>query len=280
MSPFDDDVSMGAWSDEELLRGTAADPDPALTALVAMLRESAEAPGPRPTDALATLLRTGCAPGPVTPHAPIPVAASTAVPLATRLRRLTSRAAALGLAAKIALTAGVAVASVGTAAAIEGVPAGVQERAATTLGHIVAVFTPGAHGDPDEGAPATPTQSPNGAAAVPGASGTASHRPTQHALPTDLPTSAESGGESRGEFPDPATSKRADRADHVGSSGSGDAAAPGPSSAAAQDAHATDHATEPTRGASDSKTRRPDPASTTAATPEPTAEPTHAGNRD
>ena len=134
MSSFDDDTGVRD-TDEELLRGTAVNADLALTALVAMLRESVEAPGPRPTDALATLLRTGRVPPAVRAPAPIPLAASTAVPLAARLRRLASRAAGLGLAAKIALSAGVAVASVGTAAAIGGVPVAVQERATDTLGH-------------------------------------------------------------------------------------------------------------------------------------------------
>jgi hypothetical protein len=283
MSPFDDDEDMRARSDEELLRGAAVDADPGLTALIAMLRESAEAPGPRPTDALATVLRTGRVPGAVTARAPIPVAASTAVPLAARFRRLASRAAALGLAAKIALTAGVAVASVGTAAAVGAVPAGVQERAAATLGHIVAVFTPGSHRDPDDGSGATPRPSPSGAAAIPDGSGTASHRPTPHASPTDLPTSAEPGGESRGGLPDPATSNRDLPADRRDSSGSGDATAPGQSSAAAQDAHATDRAPEPSsspsNGGNGSSDRTPTAAATPEPTPTPTPEPTRAGNR-
>jgi hypothetical protein len=278
VSPVDDDTSMSAWSDEELLRGTAVNADPALTAFVAMLRESAEASGPRPTDALATVLRTGRVPGAVTARAPIPVAASTAVPLAVRVRRLTSRAAALGLAAKIALTAGVAVASVGTAAAVGGVPAGVQERATETLGHIVAVFAPGSRGDSDDGSLATPSQSPTGAAA--GASGTASHRPTQQASPTALPTSAEPRSEARKELPGPATSNPVAPADRSGSSDSGDATVPGPSSAAAQDAHATDRPTEPSSGASNGSSgtsdREPTPA---APTPAPTTEPTHDASR-
>jgi hypothetical protein len=269
VSPADDDTSMSAWSDEELLRGTAVNADPALTAFVAMLRESAEASGPRPTDALATVLRTGRVPGAVTARAPIPVAASTAVPLAVRVRRLTSRAAALGLAAKIALTAGVAVASVGTAAAVGGVPAGVQERATETLGHIVAVFAPGSRGDSDDGSLATPSQSPTGAAAA-GASGTASHRPTQQASPTALPTSAEPRSEARKELPGPATSNPVAPADRSGSSDSGDATVPGPSSAAAQDAHATDRPTEPSSGASNGSSGTSDGEPTPAATTEPT----------
>jgi hypothetical protein len=268
VSPADDDTSMRAWSDEELLRGTAVNADPALTAFVAMLRESAEVPGPRPTDALATLLRTGRVPRAVTERAPIPVAASTAVPLAARVRRLASRAAALGLAAKIALTAGVAVASVGTVAAVGGVPAGVQERAAETLGHIVAVFTPGSHSDPDEVSPSAPGQSPSDAAAVPGAS----HRPTQRPSPTGLPTSTDPGRE----LPDPATSNHADAA---GTAGSREATDPGSSSAAAQDTSATDRATEPNRSASGSNDGKPEPAPTAEPTPAPTAEPPHAANR-
>ena len=266
MSPVDDDTSMSAWSDEELLRGTAVNADPALQAFVAILRESAEVPGPRPTDALATVLRTGRVPRAAAAPAPIPVAASTAVPLAARLRRLTSRAAALGLAAKIALTAGVAVASVGTVAAVGGVPAGVQERAAETLGHIVAVFRPG-H-DAGQGSPAAPGQSPSGAAAVPGAS----LRPTQHPSPTDLPTSAGSGRE----LPDPATSNRADAA---GTAGSGEATAPGSSSTAAKDAPASDSATGPHLAGSGSTAWRPTPAPTAAPTPAPTVAPTRAANR-
>ncbi|HEX5332774.1 MAG TPA: hypothetical protein VFW79_09025 [Cellulomonas sp.] len=255
--------------DEELLRGTAVNADPALTALVAMLRESAEAPGPRPTDALATMLRTGRAPGAVTPR---PVAASTAVPLAVRVRRLTSRAAALGLAAKIALTAGVAVASVGTAAAVGGLPAGVQERASETLGHIVAVLAPGHQRDTDDGTPAAPTQSPNGAAALPGAAGSASQRPTQHASPADLAASAEARGEARKELPDAATSNRAVPAPGPGSADSGDSTAPGPSSAEAQDAHAADRAAGPSTGASNG-TEATDQEATASATPTPTPTP-------
>ena len=272
MSPFDDDTGMSAWSDEELLRGTAVNADPAMTALVAMLRESAEAPGPRPTDALATLLRTGRALGAVHAPAPIPVVASTAVPLAARLRRLASRAAALGLAAKIALTAGVAVASVGTAAAIGGVPAAVQERATETLGHIVAVFAPGSQRDSDNG-PAGPTQSPSGASVVPAASGSASDRPTQHASPTDLPSVAELRGDVRKELPEPAESNRAAPAGDPGSASSSDATAPDPSSAEAQGERATD----PRTGASNGNGPA-DPQATAPAPPTP-PEPTRAAGR-
>ncbi|CAN5355493.1 hypothetical protein BH11ACT1_BH11ACT1_02000 [soil metagenome] len=266
MSPFDDDRIMRA-GDEELLRGTAVNAEPALTALVAMLRESAEAPGPRPTDALATLLRTGRAPGAVAPR---PFAASKAVPLAVRLRRLMSRAAALGLAAKIALTAGVAVASVGTAAAVGGLPSGVQERASETLGHIVAVFAPGHQHDTDDGASTTPT--PNGAAALPGTAGSDSQRPTQDASPTDLPTSAEARGEARKGLPDAATSNRAAPEQGPGAAGSASSTAPGPSSAQAQDAHSADRAVDPSPGTSNGNeaTGR---ETTAAATPTPTPTP-------
>ena len=266
MSPFDDDTGVRDM-DEELLRGMAVTADPALTALVAMLRESAEAPGPRPTDALATALRTGRVPGAVPAPAPIPVAASTAVPIAARLRRLASRAAALGLAAKIALTAGVAVASVGTAAAIVGVPAAVQERATETLGHIVAVFAPGSQRDADYG-PAGPSQSPSGAAVVPGASGSASDRPTQHASPTDVPSIAELRGEVRKELPEPAESNRAAPAGGPGSASSSHTTAPEPSSAAAQGTHAADRATDPRTGASNGDGPA-DPQATAPATPTP-----------
>lgn len=275
MSLFDDDKIMRA-GDEELLRGTAVNADPALTALVAMLRESAEAPGPQPTDALATLLRTGRAPGTVAPR---PVAASTAVPLAVRVRRLTSRAAALGLAAKIALTAGVAVASVGTAAAVGALPAGVQERASETLGHIVAVLAPGHQRDTD-GAPAAPTPSPSGVAALPGAAGSASQRPTQHASPTGLPTPADTRDEASKELPEPATSNRAVPAQGSGSADSRDSTAAGPSSAQAQDAHAADRAADPSPNATsgnDSSGREATASATP--TPAPTPEQTRSAGR-
>ena len=267
MSSFDDDTGVRD-TDEELLRGTAVNADLALTALVAMLRESAEAPGPRPTDALATLLRTGRVPGAVPAPVPIPLAASTAVPLAARLRRLASRAAGLGLAAKIALSAGVAVASVGTAAAIGGVPVAVQERATDTLGHIVAVFAPGSQRDTDNTSPAGPTQSPSGAADVPGPWGSASDRRTQHASPTDLPTGAELRGEVRKELPEPAESNRAAPAPGPGSASSRDATAPEPSSAEAQRTHAADRATDPGAGASNGNGPT-DPQETATATPMP-----------
>ncbi|PVU82832.1 hypothetical protein DDP54_07235 [Cellulomonas sp. WB94] len=275
MSHFDDDMGVRD-SDEELLRGRAINADPALTAFVAMLRESAEVPGPRPTDALATLLRTGRAPGAVSAPAPIPVAAWTAVPFAVRVRRLTSRVAALGLAAKIALTAGVAVASVGTAAAVGAVPDAVQERATQTLGHIVAVFAPGSQRDSDDSSTAGTSQSPNGGAVLPGASGSASDRPTQTASPTDLPTGAELRGEGRQPLPEPAVSNRAVPAYGPGSAAPGDTTAPGPSSAEAQGAHATDRAAAPGTDASNGS-GQVDPGTTS--TPTPTPEPTHSAGR-
>jgi hypothetical protein len=272
----DDDQSMSARSDEELLRGLAADADPALTALVAMLRASADDPAPRPTDALATLLRTGRAPDPVAAAIPTTVP----VPLGTRLRRLTSRVAALGLAAKIALTAGVAVASVGAAATLHVGPDVVQRGAAATLGHLVQVFTPGSHAAPDPGhhVPAEPAAGTGDDGAVPGVP---SHHPTSTESPTSLPKSAEDGrtltgpvGSGHTEPTDPAVA-----ADH------------GLPLSGSQAVRPSDPATDPSKGVLGSGSGLPGlsehaPTSTSTVTPSPTpnpmpsADPSHAAHGD
>lgn len=267
MTWSDDDQSMSARSDEELLRGMAADADPALTALVAMLRASADDPAPRPTDALATLLRTGVAPVPVAARASR-TSTSVTIPFGTRLRRLSGRAAALGLAAKIALTAGVAVASVGAAATIHAGPEVVQERAAATWGSIVHVLAPASHAAPPHGAPAAPEGAAGDDEAVPGAP---SHRPGSTASPTTLPAPAD----DRRVLLDPAGSDHTAPSSQAGQADQGSHRLP---LAPDQAVRPTDPATEPTRsafgGMSQLSGAVPTPAPPWA--PTPSAEPTHA----
>lgn len=132
MRPADDDSSV--WTtDEDLLAGRREAQEPGLTALVAALRATADAPAPPPSDALRAVLAGTEQPGPTRGGA----SGSAAARAAARW------ASSLGMAGKVALGAGLAVASVGAAAAVEGVPDAVQEPAREIVGWVVEAVVPG-----------------------------------------------------------------------------------------------------------------------------------------
>ncbi|WP_155859504.1 hypothetical protein [Cellulomonas sp. KRMCY2] len=128
-----------------VLAGAAAPDEPELSAFVASLRAAADVPGPRPTAALQQLLDEGLAPAVASRRTPAPVR-----------RRPGRTLTGLGLAAKIALGAGLAAASVAGAAAFDGVPDVIQEPARAIVSGVVDLVTPGGSGQqspagPDEG---------------------------------------------------------------------------------------------------------------------------------
>lgn len=138
MSFLSDDEDVRTVADDLLLAGRdAPGGEPALAAFVAAVRALADEPAPPPTPALATLLRDGL---PVTAAAPIrrPRAAASA---GLRLRRTLRWAAGLGLAGKVVLGAGAAVAGVTGVATFPAVPDAVQEPVRSTLGDIGQWFT-------------------------------------------------------------------------------------------------------------------------------------------
>ena len=140
MSPVDDDQNMRALddTDELLLTGRAVPPAEAgLAGLVAELRATAAEPAPRPSAALSALLRDGLPPSP----APVRSVAGARSIRAAAWRHPWRTAAGLGLAARIVLGAGVAVASVGGAAAIDGVPDVVQRPARAVVSGVADLFT-------------------------------------------------------------------------------------------------------------------------------------------
>ena len=151
MSPFDDDQDMREYEDgdERLLTGQADPARTELAAFVTALRATAAEPAPRPSAALSALLRDGLAP-------PFARSAVVVAPRRTPWRYV----AGLGLAAKILLGAGVAVASVTGAATIDAVPDAVQHPAHAVVAGVVGLFAPAAEsGRPAEPEPAEPAPS-------------------------------------------------------------------------------------------------------------------------
>jgi hypothetical protein len=168
VSAFDDDLDMKAHQDELLLRGRPMPSEPELAAFVSALRSTAAEPAPAPNLALAALLRDGLAPPSAGPTRVRPAAAREQSRLRTRLRAV----AGLGLAAKIVLGAGVAVASVTGAATIDAVPDVVQRPASAVVSGVVHLFEPAAA--PVKHAPARPAPQPGSTAApTPGPGATA-----------------------------------------------------------------------------------------------------------
>ena len=166
MSPFDDDQDMRALDDSDELLLTGQDVPPAeaaalagLAGFVAELRATALEPAPRPSAALGALLRDGLPPSAASARSAVPVrsavgARSVRVP---GWRHPWRTAAGLGLAAKFVLGAGVAVASVGGAATIDGVPDAVQRPARAVVSGVAGLFTGGpAVRDPGEPGPVAP----------------------------------------------------------------------------------------------------------------------------
>jgi hypothetical protein len=113
---FDDDVDMReqAWADR-LLQGDAVDAESGLSDLIAAVRASADAPAPTPNAALATLLRDGL------PSADVPAARS--MPEQVRYwGSRTFRVGVAGVAASLAMGAGVATAAAGGGGPLSYVP--------------------------------------------------------------------------------------------------------------------------------------------------------------
>jgi hypothetical protein len=183
MSPFDDDQDMRALddTDELLLTGQGVPPAEAglagrdvsdgLAGFVAELRATAQEAAPRPSAALGALLRDGLPPSRVAVRSSARSAAGARSIRASAWRHPWRSVAGLGLAAKIVLGAGVAVASVGGAATIDAVPDAVQRPARAVVTGVAGLFST----DPavrDPGAPApvgTTSTTPSPTAVPPGA---------------------------------------------------------------------------------------------------------------
>ncbi|MBC7551438.1 MAG: hypothetical protein H7269_11210, partial [Cellulomonas sp.] len=162
-------------TDELLLTGRAVPPTEAgLAGFVADLRATAAEPAPRPSAALSALLRDGL------PPSPVPVRSVTgARPIrASAWSHPWRTAAGLGLAGRIVLGAGGAVASVGGAAAIDGVPDVVQRPARAVVSGVAGLFTT----DPAAREPDAP-----GSVAPVGPRSTADPSPAATSSPTATP---------------------------------------------------------------------------------------------
>jgi len=147
VSVFGDDQDMRDIQDELLLAGRPVASEPELTAFVAALRVTAAEPAPGPNAALAAVLRNGLPPASAAP--PVQVAVG-------RARNPLRWVAGLGLAAKILLGAGVAVASVTGAATIPAVPGALQRPALAVVHGVVGLFAPDAVAPAHAPAPRAP----------------------------------------------------------------------------------------------------------------------------
>lgn len=156
MSPRDDDDGVWTMRDDDLIAGRAVEDEPELAGFVAALRATADEPAPAPTPALRAVLEHGRR----TPRGPS-----------------ARRRSALRVAARITLGAGVAVASVTGAAALEAVPAVVREPARSVVESVVRVLAPGSHGPESSPVPAW-----SGEDGVP-----ATHAPTSGRSPSPSP---------------------------------------------------------------------------------------------
>lgn len=155
MTGFDDYEGMRSQDDELLLTGRPVPGDGALVDLFDSLRAMAHEPAPAPTAELAALLEAGLPPR-VAP-VPFPVLVGRAV------RRRASTAGrwvgGLGLAGKVVLGAGIAMAGVTGAATIPAVPDVVQQPAHTVLVDVGRVF--GGGGVEPAPAPSSSTAAPH-----------------------------------------------------------------------------------------------------------------------
>lgn len=176
MSRFDDDEDMRDRADEQLLAGAELPADRPLADLLGELRATATGPLPAPNPRLAAVLRDGLPPQPV----PVPVEVPSGDrPAASTSARLLRWAAGLGVAAKIALGAGVAVAAVTGAAELPGVPEQVSGPARGIVEGVTG-WVDGHH-------------------AIPGPTATASPRPTS--APSDAPAEPSGVPSSPGRLP-------------------------------------------------------------------------------
>ena len=245
MSAFDDNQDMRAQSDELLLTGHAVPDEPGLVDLVAAVRRSVDAPAPRPSPALSMLLRDGLAAVP-----------ARGVPVRRRLQLVGRYIAGLGLAAKIALGAGIAFAGVTGAATIGAVPDVIQVPARAVVHGVEHLFAPGS-GDPVTPVPAsssadgraaeTPRPSSNGQ--VPAVSGRgAAPRPTpQEASPgeSEQGRSSQAGRPGGGTPTLPAQAQATENAVPGTSGAPGSPAVPGGSVARGQSDGAPSPSTSP-----------------------------------
>lgn len=129
MRRFDDDVNVTA---DDILAGSAPGNEP-LADVLGLLRAMADEPAPPPSPALAAVLRDGL---PAAVLDPLPRAAGAP----SWVRRGARWAAGLGVAAKVLLGAGVAMAAVAGTATLPLVPDSVQapvRAALTDLGHLI-----------------------------------------------------------------------------------------------------------------------------------------------
>lgn len=137
MSAFGDDLDMGRSWDDRLLAGERVEGDVALVTLVAALRASRTQPAPAPNATLSHLLQHGSA---------LPagsLAVGVRAPARSRARALAGRFAALGLAAKVAVGTGVALAAVGTTAVTNQLPGPAQQAVEGAASRIADVLTGG-----------------------------------------------------------------------------------------------------------------------------------------
>lgn len=203
MTTADDDLHVQDARDERLLTGAPTGEDPAVVDLVETLRATASAAAPAPSAALAALLRDGLAP--VTAVLPEVTAEPHRAHLARRpgtRRRLDRRTGrGLGVAAKVALGAGLAVVAFGGAAAAGVGPEAVRAPATRVVDAVRDLL---GTGDVPDVTPTSPT-SPVPAPAVtgvpsPGGEGRGAE-PTapESAAPSQGGNGQQSPGESRSE---------------------------------------------------------------------------------
>ena len=261
MTTFDDNQDMRS-QDDELLAGRGVPGDGPLVDLVSALRTMAQAPAPAPNAALAALLADGL-PTKIA-AVPFPVVLGRAV-----RKRATSAGrwvGGLGLAGKIVLGAGVAMAGVTGAATIPAVPDVVQNPAHAVLTDVGWVF----------GGPAAPHVAPVPTSTSPGA-----HRDDDRTTTPAVPdggtgTSAKSGGQTTEDggartgatTPNHTDGRQADGTAHESGTSKG---APGTTSAPGQDPSSDPTSAADQPDGSGSPTHKPDAAPTRL--PEPSVSP-------
>ncbi len=167
MSPVSDDDDVRA--DELLTAGRVAPGDEALAEVLATMRAMANGPEPRPNAALDTLLRDGIPAA----STPVPAPVRTAVPVWRRALRWVT---GLGVAGKVVLGAGVAVAGTTGVATIPAVPDAVQVPVHDALVNVGRFITgdraPGGQDAPPgvapSGSPSPDEAAPTGRGVAPG----------------------------------------------------------------------------------------------------------------
>ena len=258
MTTFDDNQDMGS-QDDELLAGRGVPGDGPLVDLVSSLRTMAQAPAPAPSAALAALLADGL-PKKVA-AVPFPVVLGRAV-----RHRATSASrwvGGLGLAGKVVLGAGVAMAGVTGAATIPAVPDVVQNPAHTVLTDVGWLFggsdAPGVAPVPTSTSPSTRRDADRATtSAVPdGGTGTTTRSGDQATEDGGARTGATTPNRTDGRPSDGATHESG-----TSKSGSGTSSAPGqdPSGDPTSAADQPDGSGSPTHKPDAAPTRLPEPS--------------------